>query len=193
MNKTVYMKSFSWIRHLLLHSRCRYLLVEISFADGKVDERILSRLIYKTVKNAVISAHGDYGMACVDRSLKVKYTNPITGVAFIACGRDYYRMVWSALTLIKTITFEDSARPCMFRVLHVGGTLLSCQKFLIHHNKEELLKLLQQCKTPAERTKISRTIKKAEKNAFPLNPFNTKKRFKNMYLYRHSTWWGFWL
>jgi len=39
----------------------------------------------------------------------------------------------------------------------------------------------------AERTKISRTIKKAEKNAFPLNPFHTKKRFKNMYLYRHST------
>lgn len=51
----------------------------------------------------------------------VKYVNPITGVAFIACGRDYYRMVWSAVTFIKTITFEDSARPCMFRVLHVGG------------------------------------------------------------------------
>lgn len=28
----------------------------------------------------------------------------------------------------------------------------------------------------AERRKISRTIKKAEKNTFPLNPFNTKKR-----------------
>ena len=51
----------------------------------------------------------------------VKYVNPITGVAFIACGRDYYRMVWSALTFIRTITIEDSARPCMFRVLHVGG------------------------------------------------------------------------
>lgn len=104
----------------------RYLLVEISFTDGKVDERILSRLIYKTVKNAVISAHGDYGMACVDRSLQ--------------------------------------------------GTLLSCQKFLIHHNKEELFKLLQQCKTPAERRKISKTLKKAEKHTLPLNPFNTKKR-----------------
>jgi len=150
--------------------------VEISFADGKIDERISSKSIYKTVKNAVTSAHGDYGMACVDRSLRVKYVNPITGVAFIACGRDYYRMVWSALTFIKAITFEGPTRPCMFRVLHVGGTLLSCQKFLIHHNKEELLKLLQQCKTPAERKKISRTIKKAEKNTFPLNPFNTKKQ-----------------
>ena len=51
----------------------------------------------------------------------VKYVNPITGVAFIACGRDYYRMVWSALAFIRTIIIEDSARPCMFRVLHVGG------------------------------------------------------------------------
>ncbi|KAJ7387043.1 RNA-binding protein pop5 [Desmophyllum pertusum] len=151
----------------------RYLLVEISFKDGRVDDKIATRLIYDTVKNAVKDSHGDYGMACVARSLQVKYVNPVTGMAFIACSRDYYRMVWSALTFIRTITFKKTAIPCMFRVLHVGGTLVSCQKFLIRHNKSQLLQLLQQCKTPAERQKISKTIKKAEEYEVPLDP---KKR-----------------
>ncbi|KAL9981268.1 hypothetical protein ACROYT_G009945 [Oculina patagonica] len=157
----------------------RYLLVEISFKDGKVNDKLLGKVIYKAVKEAVISAHGDYGMACVDRSLQVKYVNPLTGVAFIACGRDYYRMVWSALTFIRTISIEKTVTPCMFRVLHVGGTLLSCQKFLIRHNKEELLKLLQRCKTPAERKKISKTIKKAETSTIPLDPFKAWKKKTN--------------
>ena len=47
--------------------------MEISFKDGQVDDRILGGLIYKTVKNAIISAHGDYGMACLDRSLQGAY------------------------------------------------------------------------------------------------------------------------
>ena len=58
------------ILSLLLLSQCRYLLVEISFKDGKVDDRILGKVVYDTVKKAVISAHGDYGMACVARSMQ---------------------------------------------------------------------------------------------------------------------------
>ena len=44
--------------------------MEISCKDGQVDERIDGRVVFDTVKNAVISAHGDYGMACVARSLQ---------------------------------------------------------------------------------------------------------------------------
>ena len=47
----------------------------------------------------------------------MKYVNPLTGVAFVACGRDYYRMVWSAITFIRRF----KKRLCMCRVLHVGG------------------------------------------------------------------------
>ncbi|RMX47238.1 hypothetical protein pdam_00012923 [Pocillopora damicornis] len=154
----------------------RYLLVEISCKDGQVDERIDGRVVFDTVKKAVISAHGDYGMACVARSLQVKYLNSVTGVAFIACARDYYRMVWSAVTFIRTITIKNDGHPCVFRVLHVGGTILSCQKFLIRHNKDQLLQLLQNCKTPVERKKVLKIIKKAEKEEISLSVFKVKRK-----------------
>lgn len=163
----------------------RYLLVDISCKDGKVDERIDGRILFDTVKKAVTSAYGDYGMACVARSLKVKYLNSVTGVAFIACARDYYRMVWSAVTFIRTITIKNDVHPCVFRILHVGGTILSCQKFLIRHNKDQLLQLLQNCKTPVERKKVLKIIKKAEKEEVSLgsvlkgNRKTTENRRKN--------------
>lgn len=44
--------------------------MQISCKDGQADERIDGRIVFDTVKKAVTSAHGDYGMACVARSLK---------------------------------------------------------------------------------------------------------------------------
>ncbi|XP_068679492.1 ribonuclease P/MRP protein subunit POP5-like [Montipora foliosa] len=149
----------------------RYLLVEISFQDKKVDEDLTSTCLYQKIIQAIQECHGDYGVACT-WLLKVKYVNPVTGVAFIACHRDYYRMVWSAMTFIKKL----KQRLCMWRVLHIGGTLRSCQRFLIRYNKDQLLQALQQCKTPAERKRVLRTIKKAEKFEIPLDPLETKKR-----------------
>lgn len=49
---------------------CRYLLVEISFQDNKIDENVTSKSIYERMKEAVQDSHGDYGAACVARSLK---------------------------------------------------------------------------------------------------------------------------
>lgn len=150
----------------------RYLLVEISFEDNKIDETMSSPCIYEHVRNAVQEAHGDYGRACLARSLRVKYVNPVTGVAFIGCGRDNYRMLWSSITFIKKI----QNKRCMCRVLHVGGTLRSCQKFVIRHNKEQLLQLLEQCKTPGEQRKVAKAIDKAEKYEMSLDPIEVMKR-----------------
>ena len=48
--------------------------MEISFEDNKIDESITSRCLYDKVKDAVQEAHGDYGRACLARSLKGIYT-----------------------------------------------------------------------------------------------------------------------
>ena len=44
--------------------------MEISFEDNKIDETMSNQCIYEHVKNAVQEAHGDYGRACLARSLK---------------------------------------------------------------------------------------------------------------------------
>ena len=44
--------------------------MEISFEDNKIDETMSSPCIYENVKNAVQEAHGDYGRACLARSLR---------------------------------------------------------------------------------------------------------------------------
>lgn len=48
--------------------------MEISFEDNKIDETMSSPCIYEHVKNAVQEAHGDYGRACLARSLRGTYT-----------------------------------------------------------------------------------------------------------------------
>ncbi|XP_029212568.2 ribonuclease P/MRP protein subunit POP5-like [Acropora millepora] len=153
----------------------RYLMVEISFQDKKVGESINENSIYAKVKEAVQEFHGDYGVACLARYLKVKYVNPITGMVFIGCSRDYYRMLWSAITFIRNL----SGRLCTFQVLHVGGTLRSCQRFLIRHNRNKLLQSFQQCKTKGERRRVKKSIRKAETFEIQLDPFQTKQRKTN--------------
>ena len=44
--------------------------MEISFEDNKVDESMTSKCVYEGVKKAVQECHGDYGRACLARSLK---------------------------------------------------------------------------------------------------------------------------
>ena len=44
--------------------------MEISFEDNKVDDSITSKCVYDAVKTAIQESHGDYGRACLARSLK---------------------------------------------------------------------------------------------------------------------------
>jgi len=96
-------------------------------------------------------------------------------MVFIGCSRDYYRMLWSAITFIRNL----SGRLCTFQVLHVGGTLRSCQRFLIRHNRNKLLQSFQQCKTKGERRRVKKSIRKAETFEIQLDPFQTKQRKTN--------------
>ena len=56
----------------------RYTLAEISFEDGKVDESLPWRTILDALKNAVKEVYGDYGLGCVQMSLKGSEINFIT-------------------------------------------------------------------------------------------------------------------
>ena len=48
----------------------------------------------------------------------VKYWNHLTNLCIIRCARDYYKMVWTAVTMINTL----NQRSVLFRLVHLGGT-----------------------------------------------------------------------
>lgn len=49
----------------------------------------------------------------------MKYFSPATSTGIVRVGREQYRLVWAALTMIK----EIRGRPCVIRVVHVSGTI----------------------------------------------------------------------
>eukprot|EP00053_Salpingoeca_punica_P002095 m.36179 g.36179 ORF g.36179 m.36179 type:complete len:158 (+) comp11385_c0_seq1:140-613(+) len=127
----------------------RYLLVEVRFEDlGPLT--LNERQFSQTIKDAVASAHGDFGIGSLKASLAVKYFNAITGIAIIRCNRDYFQMLWSAVALVNAI----QKRTCLIQTLHVGGTIRSCQKMLVQHNYKQLLTALSRCTTHSERQAV---------------------------------------
>eukprot|EP00039_Didymoeca_costata_P005838 m.85104 g.85104 ORF g.85104 m.85104 type:complete len:133 (-) comp12995_c0_seq4:793-1191(-) len=112
----------------------RHLLVEIIFEDGLVDENLKFRDVLKAVQGAVQAFHGDYGLGCIMSSFQVKYFNPMTSICLLRVSKDHYEELWSALTLMTSL----NSRSCLFTVIHVGGTIRSCQKALIKKNKQAL-------------------------------------------------------
>lgn len=147
----------------------RYLLVELSFSSSSEATQALQTLSYKglqtILKEAVLGLHGDYGLACVQRSLTVKYINVTTRVALIRCPRDYHRAVWAAISMISNV----HKVPCAINVLHLGGTIRSCQKFLVRHNQRKLREMIKATHNPVERRSLEAKVEEIlRKDATPL-------------------------
>ncbi|NXD11175.1 POP5 protein, partial [Nothocercus nigrocapillus] len=87
-----------------------------------------------------------------------KYLNAYTGTALLRCRRDSHRLLCSALPLVRLLESRGQRYPCALRTLHVGGTIRSCQKFLIQYNRRELLTLLQNCTNEGERRAIQQSV-----------------------------------
>lgn len=126
----------------------RYLLVELSFGSSEDGSIALSgatpRSLLDAVKAAILSLHGDYGLASVQHSLNIKYLNAVTRVFILRCPRDHHKAVWAALTTITSL----KKVPCAMNVLHVGGTIRSCQRALVKHNQDKLKIMIQEASNP---------------------------------------------
>ncbi|NXC45922.1 POP5 protein, partial [Penelope pileata] len=88
----------------------------------------------------------------------VKYLNAYTGTALLRCRRDCQRLLSSSLPLVRHLEGRGQRFPCALRVLHVGGTIRTCQKFLIQHNRRQLQLLLQSCTSEAERQCVQQSV-----------------------------------
>ncbi|XP_039247942.2 ribonuclease P/MRP protein subunit POP5-like [Styela clava] len=143
----------------------RYFLIRLVFDDQKFGHNIEPYQIYGRIKNAVETIHGDHGLACVDVSLSVKYINVYTNIVLIKTRRQFHRLVWSSLPFITYVTENLGKRPkkipCFLHTLHVGGSIRSCQKFLIKYHRKKLDSILDQCSTPGEKRRVKKSIESA--------------------------------
>ncbi|XP_019394757.1 PREDICTED: ribonuclease P/MRP protein subunit POP5 [Crocodylus porosus] len=136
----------------------RYLLCEVVAEDPRYRHCIHERAVTAAAKGALARAHGDYGLACCSIAFTVKYLNAYTGVVLLRCRKDFYRLLWSALPLVTHLESRGQRHPCFFHTLHVGGTIRSCQKFLIQYNRRQLVMLLNSCTNKEERESIQKSL-----------------------------------
>ena len=83
--------------------------MEISFEDNKIDETMSSPCIYEHVKNAVQEAHGDYGRACLARSLRG--TLSIYLLPKLSEQSQLRSIKLSLLSFLKNVPFSTSPLP----------------------------------------------------------------------------------
>ncbi|XP_067268666.1 ribonuclease P/MRP protein subunit POP5 [Pseudorasbora parva] len=142
----------------MVRFKSRYLLCEVCVSKRSSLQLLEGKAIYKTVQAAVNRAHGDYGSAQFNIGVIVKYLNAQTGVVFIRCRKSQYRLIWSALAFVTCLETRGQSIPCFFNCLHVGGTIRTCQKFLVKYNRHQLNRMLLDCKNDAEKQEVRRAI-----------------------------------
>ncbi|XP_036210360.1 ribonuclease P/MRP protein subunit POP5 [Myotis myotis] len=136
----------------------RYLLCEVVSDDPRcrlsLDDRVLGGL----VRDTVARLHGTFGAAACSIGFAVRYLNAYTGIVLLRCRKEFYQLVWSALPFITHLESKGHRYPCFLNTLHVGGTIRTCQKFLIQYNRRQLLILLQNCTDEGEREAIQKSV-----------------------------------
>ena len=117
----------------------RYLLAHVEFADAAIDDSLSQRDLFFALKSSISYNFGLFGEGLLGNGLQVKYCNGVTGQMIVRCARDSHRLVWFALTSITKLR----SREATVSVLHVGGSLRTCQQAAIKYNKALIARLLR--------------------------------------------------
>ncbi|KAM9857856.1 ribonuclease P/MRP protein subunit POP5 [Aulostomus maculatus] len=142
----------------MVRVKSRYLLCEIGGSDRSSLLLLDDRAVAVAVKAAVARTHGDYGAALCSIRFSVKYLNTHTGMVLLRFPKSCYRLLWSALPFITNIETHRKNVPCFLNCVHVGGTIRTCQKFLIKYNQQQLHRMLPECEKEEEKQQIREAI-----------------------------------
>ncbi|KAL0236209.1 hypothetical protein GEMRC1_002791 [Eukaryota sp. GEM-RC1] len=121
----------------MVRFKSRYLLCEIFWESGLNNAHSDSNTFKMSIKKAIDSCFGAYGLGLCQSSLNVKYFNNVTNLSIVKISRDHFQSLWVALTLIRNF----AGQRCAIRVIHTGGSMRSCQKAALEHSRR-LYKIL---------------------------------------------------
>ena len=120
--------------------KSRYILIEVLYEDKKIQKFDTSKFA-KIIKNEVENNFGEIGLGKINKNLQVKYVNNYTNMLIIRVGKEYIKLMRTALALINSIDFEK----VRLRIIGVSGTIKGAEKratqFLINFkdNSEKIL------------------------------------------------------
>ena len=103
--------------------KSRYILVEAIYEDKKVQKCDESKLA-KIIKNEVEKNFGEVNLGKINKNLQIKYVNNYTNMLIIRVGKEYIKLMKTALALINKIDFEN----VRLRIIGVSGTIKGAEK-----------------------------------------------------------------
>lgn len=144
----------------------RYLLIEVCPVDekkGMVEYRpgwcreFASNSIAALIRTSITSNFGQVGASLTGQSLSVKYANASTGMVLVRTARELLHMVWVSVSLLTGVPMREGR--CIWRVVHVAGTIRSAQKNAMKMNVGKLREIAARLPV-GEQPKYEEMIKK---------------------------------
>ncbi|KAL8161108.1 hypothetical protein V2J09_012597 [Rumex salicifolius] len=143
----------------------RYMIMEIFLDPDKelaVDDPIIITQfnVAKSIKDSILVNFGECGLASSFGSLQVKYVNPITKVCIIRTSRKEHQMIWSAVTMIRSI----GNCPVLFNLLDLSGSIRACKDAALRCEEakfEQYKLLVGNCLTEAIKLQMHNYLEKS--------------------------------
>ena len=103
--------------------KSRYFLIEILY-EGKRINNFDTAKIAHILKEEVVNLFGEIGEGEISTNFQVKYLNDCSNLLIIRIGKDYYKIIQSALCLLNNI----DGRQVRLRTIGISGTIKKMEK-----------------------------------------------------------------
>lgn len=110
---------------------------------GPVPDKVNAGLLTRLIREKVEQLFGDHGAGVVGSSLQIKYFSNATGTFIVRCARAVVRLVWAALTFVRSLPTEQGGggqgqkqKEVVMQIARVSGTIKKCELEAIRRARE---------------------------------------------------------
>lgn len=111
-------------------------------------------ILQNTIYNSIEENYGEFGMGHVLGRIKIVYLALLTGTVLIRVPADFEKQARVSLSSLVVV----NSKRCVLNVIHVGGTIRSCQKQLVKYNVNFLHRQMLDTQDFREKEKIKTVL-----------------------------------
>ncbi|GAW25503.1 putative rpp14 family protein [Rosellinia necatrix] len=111
-------------------------LPDVVVLNQPTSDELTPAALLRAIRAEVAALFGDYGSGALEGGgLSVKYLSQATSTFILRIARASYRFVWTALSFMGSVPVKNG-RPCVFRVVHVSGTIRKAEEEAIRRARK---------------------------------------------------------